>query len=45
MLGYAIEVRKVAKLFSQRNGLMGAGEHLERKCSFDLQSSGPPPPE
>ncbi len=44
MLGYAIEVRKEVKLSSDRaQRADGPGEHLDRKCSFDLQCSDPPP--
>ena len=46
MLRYAIEVRKEAKLSSDAaQSADGTGEHLDRKCSFDLQCSGPPPDE
>jgi hypothetical protein len=45
MLEYAIEVRKATKLSSDvAQSADGTGEHLDRKCSFDLQCSGPPPP-
>jgi hypothetical protein len=45
MLEYAIEVRKATKLSSDvAQSADGTGEHLDRKCSFDLPCSGPPPP-
>src|SRR4030081_1653922 len=45
MLGYAIEVRKEAKLSSDAApSADGPGQHLDRKCRFDWRCCGRPPP-